>query len=508
MLAQVPADAPYLMAVLDPVPDAMKNQMFDSVDKKVAAGFQISRTLDRSQLEPPLRAYFAMLDELEGKNLRHWGRELGFDPSGRFVLYGLSVWPVLRVAVANEPRLRQVITKMLTAAGAPTSERTLRGTRYWQMDIKSYSVIGSVADGEAVFALLPAPAVAQYLPHVLGLEGPARSLQEAGSLSALIARYRFLPTMVGYLDARFAAGILTGRSSSSNTELDKPLRTSLGPVSDACRADLERLAGFVPRVVLGYRRLDTKGIHASLAVELPGPIAAGLQRIRTTIPDLPVGLGEPALIRVGVAANLDELLAQLRSLTTYVHEHPFECPWFAPLGEASAKLAALLDEPLPAALHGIRGMAVVVDHAATEPFDVRGHAVLVGDHAHDLLTLGLRQLLGMTGTVVQPDARAVQLPLASLGVPAHLMVNAAARVDRAAIAVGPTSATAVVGVLKRPAPARSPLLSFGFDVPRMIEIGWLDPEDENGMRHVALQVDVSPEGLLLEVYGTIPAGQP
>ena len=32
MLAQVPADALYLMAILDPVPDAVKQQMFDSVD--------------------------------------------------------------------------------------------------------------------------------------------------------------------------------------------------------------------------------------------------------------------------------------------------------------------------------------------------------------------------------------------------------------------------------------------------------------------------------------------
>src|SRR5690606_6568291 len=114
---------------------------------------------------------------------------------------------------------------------------------------------GSVADKEAVFAVLPTAAVAQYMPHVLGIEPPARSLHAAGSLSSLIARYRFLPTMIGYLDARHAAGILTGRSSSSNTELDRPLRTALGPVSDACRADLERLAGFVPRVVFGYRRL-------------------------------------------------------------------------------------------------------------------------------------------------------------------------------------------------------------------------------------------------------------
>lgn len=505
MLAQVPVDSPYLMAMLDPLPGAVKEQMFDSLDKKVAAAFELSRDVDRSQLEPPMRAYFAMLDELAGKNLKEWGRELGFDPSGRFVLYGLGVWPVLRLSVANEPRMRQVITRMLAAAGAPTTERTVQGRRYWQLDVKWLSIVGGIVDGQAVFAVLPTAAVAQYLPLVLGLDKPARSLHASGSLDALIGRYQFLPTMIGYLDARFTADILAGRSSSSNTELDKPLRSAIGPISETCRADLDRLAGYVPRIVFGYHRLDTKGIHGSLALELPPSVVAALQRIRTAVPDLPTGLGARATFHVGLAANLDELLPLVFQLTTYVREHPFACPWFAPLGEAAAQLAATLDQPLPAALYGMRGMALVFEHLTLEPFDARGHAVIASDHANDLLNLVLPRLPGMSGIVVHPDARPVQLPLGGLGAPATLTGYAATRIDRAAIAVGPASASEVVEVLNRPPPKRSPLASFGFDVERMIEIGWLEPDDADGMRDIVLQLDIAPQGLLLEVYGTLPA---
>lgn len=505
MLSRVPADAPYLIAMLDPAPAAAKQQMFASLDQKVAAAFHASRGVDRSQLEPALRASYAVLDELEGRDLRNWGRELGFDPSGRFVLYGLSVWPVMRVAVADEARVRHVVTRMLTALGVPAKPRSLRGRSYWQLDEKWLSMIGSVVDGEAVFAVMPTRAVPQYLPHVLGLDRPARSLHASGTLNDLLARYRFLPTMVGYIDTRFTADILVGRSSSSNTELDKPLRAELGPVSDACRTDIDRLAGFVPRAVFGYRRLDTKALHATFALELPASAVTALERIRTTMPGMPVGIGQHSLIDFGIAANVDELLALLRRLTGYVQEHPFACPWFAPLGDASAKLAALLDQPLPAALHGVRGLAVVLDHAVEEPFDARGHAVLVADHAHDLLTFALRLLPGLSAVVIHPDARPVQLPLATLGFPESLIGYAATRVDRAAVALGPASATSVVTALNQPAPNKSPLASFGFNAPRMLEIGWLEPEDNDAIEAAVFQLDVTPEGLALEMYATLQA---
>src|SRR5690606_15636696 len=74
MLSRVPADAPYLIAMLDPAPAAAKQQMFASLDQKVAAAFHASRGVDRSQLEPALRTSYAVLDELEGRDLRNWGR--------------------------------------------------------------------------------------------------------------------------------------------------------------------------------------------------------------------------------------------------------------------------------------------------------------------------------------------------------------------------------------------------------------------------------------------------
>src|SRR5690606_4254165 len=138
-------------------------------------------------------------------------------------------------------------------------------------------------DREAVFAVIPTQAVERYLPHAYGFEKPTHSVHDSGTLNTLLSRYRLLPTIVGYLDMRLGADIMLGRASSSNSELDKPLREALGPIGETCGAEIDRVASFVPRLVYGYRRLEGTSFHATFALELHEAAAAALQRVRTKV---------------------------------------------------------------------------------------------------------------------------------------------------------------------------------------------------------------------------------
>jgi hypothetical protein len=508
MLAKVPADSPYLFAMLDPMPQVVRQQTYASLDQKLEAErdrLELDPNVDRSTLPVKDRLLLALFDELRGKDMNNWGRELGFDPNGRFVIYGLSIWPVLRVATSNDARLRQVIANIIAKSGAPATQHTLQGRIYWQFGDAEFTAVVSVGDGEVVAALLPAPALPQYLPIVLGLQRPSRSLNEDNKLAALVARYRFLPTMVGYVDAKIGADILAQRAPTTNTELDRPLRAKIGPVSDACRADLDRIVAIAPRVVFGYRRLDAKGMQGTFILEMPPAITAVLQRLRVSVPDLEPGIGERAMMRFGIGARLDELLPLLKQLTAHIHSRPFQCSWFSELNAASEKLEQLLARPLPPPLLGFRGVSVVLEDMTKNPTNPRGHAVLVGDHASDLLAVVLKLLPGMAGTTVPPDGRPVQLPLVNLGVPASVVGYAATRIDRASIALGPNAAAGVVSAMKLPLPQHSPLFSLSFDMKRMVELELVKPDAAGGLRDVAVQLDVGPEGLLLEMFGTYPA---
>ncbi|HEY5948648.1 MAG TPA: hypothetical protein VIV40_24320 [Kofleriaceae bacterium] len=506
MLAKVPADSPYLVAVLDPMPDFVRKQSFGAIDKKLAeaiALLEANPTADRSALTIKERLTLAFLDELKGKDLASWGRELGFDPSGRFVLYGLSVWPVMRVSVGNEQKLREVIGRVIAKSGIPIEQHTLQGRMYWQLSKDNMTAIVSVTGGEIVAAALPTPALAQYLPIILGLQAPPHSLSDNKKLAAMIRRYHFMPTMVGYIDAQIVADILAQRAETTNTELDRPMRKAIGPVSDICRADLDRLVEVMPRVVFGYRQLDTKGMHATMVAEMPAELTASLQRLHTSVPELGEGLGQRVLARFGVAAKLDELMPLLRALTDHIRAKPFQCSWFTSLNDAAGKLAKLLDTPVPAPLLGFRGMSFVLDDISKNPEMPQGHALVVGDHAYDLLLM-LLKLVGMGGVAIHPDGKPVQLPLAQLGAPASVSAFVASRVDRVSVAMGPNSARDVVRSLDQPMPKHSPLLTMAFDAKRMLEVGLIKPEDASGMRDLAMQLDVGPEGLRFEMFGTFP----
>jgi hypothetical protein len=505
MLSKVPADSPYLFAMLDPMPQVVRRQTWASLDSKLEVERQrlaLDAGGDRSALPVKDRMLLALFDELEGKDMNNWGRELGFDPTGRFVVYGLSIWPVARIATSNDARLTQVIKNIIAKSGAPTTQHTLQGRSYWQFGDAKISGIVSVGGGEVVAAFLPTPALPEFLPIVLGLQRPARSLSEDNKLSTLVSRYRFLPTMIGYIDAKIAADILAQRAPSTNTELDRPLRTAIGPVDQTCRTDLDRIVALAPRMLFGYRRLDAKGMQGTFVVEMPPAITAALQRLRVSVPDLEPGLGERTMMRFGLGANLDELLPLLQQLTGHIEARPFQCSWFLPLNTAAAELANLLDKPIPAPLRGFRGVSFVVDEMTKNATNLRGHAVLVGDHAGDLVNVLLKLFPSIAGGSMPPDGRPVPLALASLGAPANIQAHAATRVDRAAVAVGPSSATDVVKAMKLPLPQHSPLFSVSFDMQRMIELELVKPEDAGGLRDVAVQLEVAPEGLLFEMFGT------
>src|SRR5215475_7977906 len=91
ILAEVPADAPYVFALLEPMNDALRRRMMRNFDAQLAQ-LPAMKALDKlrsdGKLEPWMRAVVALVDELRAKGAAAWFDQLGIDPHGRFVVYG------------------------------------------------------------------------------------------------------------------------------------------------------------------------------------------------------------------------------------------------------------------------------------------------------------------------------------------------------------------------------------------------------------------------------------
>src|SRR5262245_10742050 len=114
MLANVPEDTPYVFATFD-FGKFVDERWLSTVDARLARFYTELQGPDAGNPSPAQRVMLAFFDEVRGKRIEDWPRALGLDPKGQLVIYGLSLWPVLRLSIADAARLRGVITRVLRA---------------------------------------------------------------------------------------------------------------------------------------------------------------------------------------------------------------------------------------------------------------------------------------------------------------------------------------------------------------------------------------------------------
>lgn len=507
ILAEVPADAPYLIALLEPMNDALRRRMLQDFDAQLAQSMKALDKLrgDSGKLEPWMRAVRLLADELRGKGASAWFDQLGIDPKGRFVIYGQSLWPVARIELNDPAKLRAVIARMLAAAGVQPQQRTLEGRAYWLAASGPVSFVSAVLDREAVAAVLPTAVVDAALPQVLGIRPPEHSLAATTTVPELLAHHRFLGVFLGYFDAHRIIDVIAGPQPRP---IDAPIRAATGPVSPDCRADLDRLAAAVPRLVIGYHRLDDTGFDASLVLETPPATVAALRKLHASVPEVTAQHPGQPLFAMGAALDPDQLIAWLQNAARQIRERPFRCPWFTEWNDAAAEITAKLATPLPPTWRGVRGFSMTIDNASILPPSITGHVLVAGDRVGDLVQSLAGQIPAIAGIPLSRDGQPIALPTRQLQipVPAHFALTT----DRLVIAAGDGSERRVTEHLRSPAPRASPLFTMRFDAPRLQEIfaalGQSPLENLGSLHDIGLGLDIDDTGVSFDVFASWPPG--
>jgi hypothetical protein len=505
LLAHVPADTPYLLAVLEPASPALRKSLMRSFSRQLGEVMKKAdqiKPADLHKAEPWQRVVLALAAELRNRDPDTLPEQLGIDLRGRFVLYGLSVWPVARMEIADPARLRATIDRALASANVRTEQRTLDGQPYWITGDQKASFVAALLDHELVAALLPSAALDAALPLVLGTRTPDRNLSNAPTVPDLIARHRFEGTLLAYFDSHSLVDIIAG---AQPTPFDLALRALTGPVSAACHGDLERLAAIVPRIALGYHKFDATGMAASAVFELPPAVLGGLRKLATVVPEVSERTPGHPLFSLGAAIDPVAFVEWMRGVTGELRAHPFACPWFTPLNDAGSEIAHKLDAPLPRALRGMRGGSIVIDDAAMLPPSVTGHVLLAGERVADLVTSLAGAVPAIAGIPLARDGTPIALPVRQLHLPvsaAHLALTT----DRLVITAGEDSARRVSGPLTAPLPERSPLAVMTFNMPRfqqlMTAMGQAKIDNVLSFSDVGMALDVDDGGVVLDLWGS------
>jgi len=502
ILAAVPADTPYAIAVLDPMPAAVRDQLL------AQSGTQIRKALEKAAGREGKGAKLAavMLHHLEGVPDARWLDAFGFSGDTRFVIYGLSVWPVMRVEVKDRAKVQKLLDEVMTVADVGAIAKRPDDRHIVFMQGEKVSFVVALLDHELVAAMVPGDKLTQLMPVIDGTEKPQQSLRESPVLPSMMAKHRFLSTMILFADFQRGLDAMTGHGHGQYDNLDTMFA---GLITPPCEADIGRIVSVMPRVVLGYRKLDEHGFTATMAVEAPASLIKALAKLHTTMPAMPVGT-QP-LFAMGAAVNLDAALDWMKETTHSLRATPFRCDALASMNHDIDDLASKLDEPLPPMAHGWRGFELVIDDASVMPPGGTGHVLVAADHMADIIHMLLAKLPMTAALQVPATGAAVALPVDQLGVPGIKSAHLALQPTKAALAIGDNSAARATARLSAP-DAHAPLMSLSYDLPKVRErFGMFlkdsDLDSFSTMGSTSLALDVGDDGIYVDMVGTWAHGR-
>lgn len=313
-LAYIPADTPYVIAAIEPMPDAFMDAWIKQTDPVMATYVEffdltLAKMQEEGEADPRALALLqAMKAEIAGKPVRQIMADWGLSLAPRSAIYGLDLIPVVRLEIADEAKLRQTVARFEAAAGATLSTAKIDDLDYWylQPEDAPLRAVLAIQGGHLVLSFTPAAAEDALMRQVLGLELPEQSLADSEALEDFNKRFGFTPHGSGWIStARLLELAIAPDSAYQAAYLQaleiEPMDAKEWP--EGCLDEARGIAKSWPGLALGYSDLDAGGYRLRTVLQTPPSVSADLKTLLAPTP----GLDQPAGIGFSVALKADAL---------------------------------------------------------------------------------------------------------------------------------------------------------------------------------------------------------
>lgn len=472
-LAYAPADTVFLLANLEPVPDAALDAWWKNSEQMMT---MYDRVLDDTLADietaggdaTVIAVAKALREELRGKFNRAGMESLGLTGAARSAFYGIGLVPVARMELGDADKFRAFLGRVETRAGVKMPEAEVAGQKYWTItggDAKVGAVM-AIQGKHLVLTLAPTAPSEALLKQVLGIERPAQDALAAGTLEAFNKDRGWLPYGSGYIDSVRLAAALTGERGAIEQELLAALGVDPQATTSTpeCKAEFGAIAAAVPRLTFGYAKLDPKAMDLRYVVETAPEHGKGLAGLAAEVPGLD-GTGE-GMLDVGFGLDLDAFAGFVNLRAAKVAESPFRCAALASLNDDIAKMNADLANPAVfmagAAVSGVNLSLTKLELPEGGRPVLAGKLAVGSDNPASLLSMAGGFLPQLASLNLQPGAAPVAMPAGLLppdAPPAHVALG-----DKAlAISLGAGEEAGLVAFAAAPSGKPAPLLHYGVD---------------------------------------------
>jgi hypothetical protein len=420
LLDYVPADTPYLFANIEPTPP----EVIDSFMLRMAPSLLMAQTLlsdfkleintDDPGEHKEARLLSALLAEFDGNMSREGLEKLGLSLDSHKVIYGMGMFPVIRVALKDPAALRAAIGRVESASGMNFDNLTSGESDYWRITGNGNDQAGAyiaILDDHVAFSMFPLSAEAEWLPAFLGQSKPADSGAAAKALASLNKDKGYTNYGSGFIDLQKIADQFINPQSKTAALFSSMGNYTPQDFSEVCINEVKGLISKAPRLVGGTTELSTQAIGISYQLELESGLAAKLVDL---VAQVPVADSDPSRL---FSASLGLRIGRVRNFVmeqvNAVIESPFQCK---ELQHINAQAKAALDQfnlPIMPFINNLNGFRVSMDEVDFENFSpekAKGLFSLEVDKPQMLIGTAQMFVPGMENLELEPGADPVEIP--------------------------------------------------------------------------------------------------
>ena len=445
LLAYVPADTPYVYANLEATPrdviDAFLLRAGPSLEAAQALLDNLKieiNTVEAGDLREAKLAS-AIMAEFNGKLNRAGLESMGLSLESQAAIYGMGVFPVMRVSLKDADALRETIARIERASGVPFTTHVLDGQEYWRVsdDNQVAGAYFAILDDHFAFSLFPVSAEDELLPALLGKTMPANSTA-AQDLIALNKARGYTGFGSGYVDLQRLADEFFDAHSRTAALLAELGHGEAAGLDEVCKAEIRGMIAKAPRIVAGTTELSANRIGISYQLELEPGLA---EQLSDLVADVPVAdSSDDKVFSAALGLNVVHLRDFLRAQFTAIAESPYQCRRLEKLNLQADAMLAQLNQPMPPFINNFKGFRVSLDEfdpANFNPETARGMFSLEMDKPQMVIGMAQMMIPGMAGLELEPGADPVPLPQELLSFSnGDLQVYAAMGEDSIGIALG------------------------------------------------------------------------
>ena len=427
-LAFAPADTPYVMANLDVLDDSTRQAILAQVDAEMPAQVaQMKTQADQlADKDPDMAKYLrTVAGEFDGKTAEQVIQDTGLNPKGYMALYGLGLSPVLRMELADTKAFESFVAKLQNDYGKKFDVLTL-DTQSYQRYVAPTShmqFIIAVVGKQAVLALLPQDAAQPLLRQALGLDRPAKSVQDTDRLTDLakskgyakwavgeVDLTRLLPLFIGGQDP-LAQALQKMRAENESAKTGEPV-ANIMQVPPSCQSEAERMAARMPKLSMGYTTLDEKHRDMRFDVALANDIVSAFSGLKVELPGL--GTDPAAPFELALALPMQQLRTFWSAQAEAVANKPFACPMLDNLNETFGSLGDSMQKAAVPPIGDLLGLHIALDSYTANPNGgmpkFSGRLVIGTNNPAGLLAMAQVTSPLLNGLKLTGDSKPVALP--------------------------------------------------------------------------------------------------